>query len=160
MEDALGLPLDDAVAMSNDPRYLTGVMPAANIVSTANEVSLFFECLLRGGALNGQRVISRRAMARAVMPQNSGLVPDGTIKIPIRYGLGFMLGGKVFSLFGPDTESAYGHLGLTNVLAWADPERDISVAFLNNGNPLIAPEMVAWMAVPRTIGQRFPRQRS
>ena len=160
MKEALGIPLTEAVSMSNDPRYLTGVMPAANVVSTANEVSLFFECLLRGGSLNGQQIISRRALARALVPQNSGLVPDGTIKIPVRYGLGFMLGGKVISLFGPDTESAFGHLGLTNVLAWADPERDISVAFLNNGNPLIAPEMVAWMAVPRTIGQRFPRQRS
>ena len=35
---ALGSPLDDLVNASNDPRFLTAIVPAANIVTTANEL--------------------------------------------------------------------------------------------------------------------------
>ena len=68
-----------------------------------------------------------------------------------------MLGGDLLSIFGPRTPQAFGHLGFTNVLAYADPERDISVAFLNNGKPLIAAELILWMRVMWTIGARIPR---
>ena len=29
----------------------------------------------------------------------------------------------MLSLYGRDTEHAFGHLGFTNILGWADPER-------------------------------------
>ena len=34
-----------------------------------------------------------------------------------------MLGAKVISLYGRDTDLAFGHLGLINIMGWADPER-------------------------------------
>ena len=49
----------------------------------------------------------------------------------MRYGLGFMLGGRRFSPFGPDTPEAFGHLGLSNVFSWADPERELVVGRLS-----------------------------
>ena len=39
-----------------------------------------------------------------------------------------MLGAKVISLYGRDTDLAFGHLGLINIMGWADPERGISAA--------------------------------
>ena len=77
--------------------------------------------------------------------------------LPVRYGMGFMLGGERLSFYGPQSARAFGHLGFTNVLAWADPDRDISVALMNNGKPFITPQLLAWLAVPRIIAQRIPR---
>ena len=56
--------------------------------------------------------------------------------IPIRYSTVMMLGESLFSLFGAKAPKAYGHLGLINIVSWADPDRDISVAFLNTGKSL------------------------
>jgi CubicO group peptidase (beta-lactamase class C family) len=71
-----------------------------------------------------------------------------------------MLGNRVFSFYGPRTPKAFGHLGFTNVLTWADPERDISVAFLNTGKPLMSSKMVGWFNVLRVLGNRIPRDRA
>ena len=46
------------------------------------------------------------------------------------------------------------------ILGWADPERDLSVALMNNGKPLIALELLAWLDVMRTISTRVPRDGS
>ena len=35
-----------------------------------------------------------------------------------------MLGADWLSPYGPDTRYAFGHLGFTNVVAWADPEEE------------------------------------
>ena len=82
---------------------------------------------------------------------------DRVILLPLRYSMGFMLGGRRLSFYGPATPRAFGHLGFTNVLYWADPERDLSVAFLNSGKPMFTPEALAWFAVMRTISHRVPR---
>ncbi|MFT5454501.1 MAG: CubicO group peptidase (beta-lactamase class C family) [Myxococcota bacterium] len=159
MKRSLGIPFEDAIAIANDPRFLTGVVPSGNVIGTANDASKFFEMLLRGGTLDGTRVLSQGALARALAPQNDGRQQDRIIKLPIRYGLGYMLGDEMVSFYGPGTPAAFGHLGFTNVLAWADPERDISVALMNNGKPFITPELVAWMRIMWTIAARIPRRR-
>ena len=50
-----------------------------------------------------------------------------------------MLGAQRFSLYGPDTEHAFGHLGFTNIIGWADPERAISVGLMTSGKPVVYP---------------------
>jgi hypothetical protein len=40
---------------------------------------------------------------------------------------------------------------------WADPQRDLSVAFLNNGKPFITLQLVKWLAVAREISSRIPK---
>lgn len=159
MKRSLGIPFESAISIANDERFLTGVVPPGNVIGTANEASRFFEMLLRGGELDGVRVLSRHTLARALAPQNDRRQQDRIIKLPVKYGLGFMLGDELVSFYGPGTPAAFGHLGFTNVLAWADPERDISVALMNNGKPFITPELVAWMRIMWTIGARIPRQR-
>ena len=54
---ALGAPVDRVIEISNDPRFLTGVVPAASVVTNANELSRFFEIFRRGGELDGVRVM-------------------------------------------------------------------------------------------------------
>ena len=68
----LGNPIDAVVELSNDPRFLTAVVPAANIVTNANELSRFFEIFRAGGELDGVRVMEPETIApgadRAVAP--------------------------------------------------------------------------------------------
>jgi CubicO group peptidase (beta-lactamase class C family) len=156
---AFGASMRELVEMANDPRFRTAVVPAGNIIATPEEISRFFEVLLCGGSFEGTRVFDQRTVARATRPQVMGQV-DRVLMMPIPLSMGFMLGGRTFGFFGPRTANAYGHLGFTNVLGWADPDRDISVAFMNTGKPLLSARMFAWLNVTRVIGTRVPRDRA
>jgi CubicO group peptidase (beta-lactamase class C family) len=68
-----------------------------------------------------------------------------------------MLGAKAMSLYGPDTDEAFGHLGFTNVMGWADPRRELSVALMTNGNPTVGPHLSALWKLTRTIGAAAPK---
>lgn len=151
LERALGLPPDDITRLSNDDRFLTGIVPAANVVTTANELSRFFELLRCEGELDGVRIMEGRTIRRAIV-ERSYREFDLTLGAPMRHSAGFMLGADAISLFGPDTDKAFGHLGYTNVLGWADPERDLSVGLITSGKPILHPGLPLLWALTRRIG--------
>lgn len=156
LKRALGVSADEVVEMSNEPRFLTGVVPSANVVTTAPELARFFDLLRRGGELDGVRIFEPRTIRRATVEQ-SYLEVDLTLGFPARYSTGFILGAKLLSLFGPDTDKAFGHLGYTNMLAWADPERALSVALLTSGKPILYPQLPEFWNVVRRIGAESPK---
>ncbi len=156
LKRALGASLDDCVYLSNDPRFITGVLPSANIFTTAEEMCTFFQCLLDDGMHDGREVFDRRCIRHAVAEQ-SWLEIDFTLMVPIRYGLGFMLGSKYYGLFGKDTEHAFGHVGLSNVFCWADPERKVSVALLNTGKPIAAGHVIPLFRFLLGVGSTFSK---
>jgi len=156
---AFGASMRELVEMGNDPRFRTAVVPAGNIIATPEEISRFFEMLLCGGTYEDARIFDQRTVSRAIAPQLSVQV-DRVLMMPIPLSMGFMLGLRSFGFYGPRTANAYGHLGFTNVLGWADPDRDISVAFMNTGKPLLSAKMLAWLNVSRVIGTRIPRDRA
>jgi CubicO group peptidase (beta-lactamase class C family) len=137
---ALGLPLDELVEAANDPRFRTAVVPAGNVITTANELSRLYEAMRRGGELDGVRVMKPETLATA-LEQQSHLEIDFSLGFPTRFSYGLMLGARVLSLYGRDTQHAFGHLGFTNMLSWADPERELSCAVLTNGKPALYPEL-------------------
>ncbi len=153
---ALGHPLDRLVDLTNDPRYLTGIVPAANLVTNANELSRFFEAMRRGGELDGVRVMKPETV-RDALAERSHLELDFSLGFPTRFSHGLMLGAQLISLYGRDTQHAFGHLGFTNMLAWADPERAISVAVLNNGKPVIYPELYRFLGTMQRITSEMPK---
>jgi CubicO group peptidase (beta-lactamase class C family) len=153
---ALSVDFNDAVEMSNDPRFLSAVVPAGNIISTADEASRFMQLLLQGGELDGVRVFDSRTITRAVIEQ-SYLEVDLTLLAPIRYSMGFMLGSNYASLYGLRTTRLFGHMGFTNVVVYADPERDISVALMTSGKPFIAPGVLRWLGLLQRIAYSCPR---
>ena len=153
---ALGTGLDELVDLTNDPRYLTGIVPAANTVTNANELSRFFEVMRRGGELDGVRVIETETIRRALV-ERSHLEIDFSLGFPTRFSYGLMLGAQILSLYGRDTQHAFGHLGFTNMLAWADPERAISVALLNNGKPIVYPELYRFLGTMQRITSEMPK---
>jgi CubicO group peptidase (beta-lactamase class C family) len=155
---AFGVEFRAAVELSNDPRFLTSIIPSANIVATANEASRFYQLLLNGGELDGVRILDPRTIQRATAEQ-SYFELDFTLGLPIRYAMGFMLGAKWFSLYGPDTEHAFGHLGFTNILSWADPERQVAAALMTSGKPLVYPELYYVYNILREIGRACLKER-
>jgi len=153
---SIGLGAREATELSNDPRFLTAIVPSGNVIGTAEEASRFFQLLLDEGELGGQRVFDRRTVRRAVAEQ-SHLEIDSFLGLPVRYGMGFMLGREGFSPYGPHTEHAFGHIGFTTVVAWADPDRDVAVALLTSGKPMITPGQVRWLQIARAISRCCPR---
>ena len=149
-------PLDEVVEISNQAPFLTVVIPAGNVITSANELSRFFELLRRGGELDGMRVLEERTMRRALAEQ-SYLDIDFSLGFPTRFSLGFMLGAKLLSLFGRDTEMAFGHLGLINMMGWADPERGLSAALITSGKAIIYPELPRFYAVMQGIASQTPK---
>jgi CubicO group peptidase (beta-lactamase class C family) len=153
---ALGLGLDNLVALTNDPRFLTGIVPAANTVTTAWELSRFFEIMRCGGELDGIRVIETDTIRDALI-ERSHLEIDFSLGYPTRFSHGLMLGAQLVSLYGLNTQHAFGHLGFSNMLAWADPERAISVAVLNSGKPIVYPEMYRFLGTMQRITSEMPK---
>ncbi|MDQ3365247.1 MAG: beta-lactamase family protein [Myxococcota bacterium] len=153
---ALSVDFVEAVRVSNDPRFLTSVVPAGNIVSTANEASRFMQLLLDGGTLDGVRVFETRTIERAIAEQTYFEL-DLTLGVPIRYSMGFMLGGRLASLYGLRTQRAFGHVGFTSVFIYADPSRDLAVSLMTTGKPALSPGLARTLLIMQTIAHRIPR---
>lgn len=142
MRRGLSASLEEVVDMANEELFLTTALPPANIVSTAAEMARFYEILLRGGELDGVRMMSPRAVRRAVEPRGRFTGIPG-----MRVGSGFILGQRV-GVLGRDTESLFGHFGLTSVFAWADPARGLSGAIIPTGKSVVAGNI----HLPRLLG--------
>jgi CubicO group peptidase (beta-lactamase class C family) len=152
----LGIGFREVVAMSNDRRFLTGLVPSGNVVATADDFGRFFQLLLDGGSQGGVSIFDPRTIRRATSEQ-SYLEFDFTLGLPFRYGMGFMLGAEWFGLYGPGTQHAYGHLGFTNVVCWADPERDVAAALMTSGKPFLYPQIYYLFDALRQIGLACPK---
>ncbi len=155
VERALGVSFEEAARVSNDPRWLTGIVPSGNIYATANEASRFYQLLLDEGTLDGVTVFDPRTVRRATA-EASYLEVDLTLGLPIHYGLGMMLGSDHFSIYGPNTPLAFGHIGLSQVLTWADPDRDIACALLTSGKPFVGLHLIRTYGVLRAISEHCP----
>jgi CubicO group peptidase (beta-lactamase class C family) len=153
---AIGVDFREACRISNDPKFLLGVVPAGNVVTTANELSRFYQLLLDGGTLDGTRIYEARTVRRATLEQ-SYLEIDLSLGMPFRYSLGFMLGADYLSIYGPDTRHAFGHLGFTNIISWADPERQLAGAILTSGKPLVYAQIYYAWDLMRQIGRLCPK---
>jgi CubicO group peptidase (beta-lactamase class C family) len=96
-------------------------------------------------------VLEPRTIRRATT-EKSYREMDLTLGVPLRYGAGLMLGARLLSLYGPDTELAFGHLGFTNIIGWADPERAVAGALMTSGKPVLYPELPDVWRIMRRIG--------
>ena len=143
MKRVLGESWGPVLRMSNDDRFLTGVIPSANVIVTARDIASFYQCLMNGGALDGTRVFEERTVANAVSADRTGMEIDRMLGLPMRYGTGFMLGTESVSLYGWNRPRAFGHVGMSNLFTWADPDRELVVALLTTGKPVIGGHLPA-----------------
>lgn len=155
----LGADLERVPGISNCPEFMSAVIPAGNLYATAEEAVAFFEMLRNGGRHQGRQLLAPETVARAVAPA-SRIRIDRSLMLPVRFSMGMVLGEKPFGLYGPDCRGAFGHLGFMNIICWADPHRQISVAILNTGKSASPDTLIAMGRLLRTIGKRIPRDAS
>lgn len=132
---AVGGTPDRIIPLSNTPLFLTSIVPSSSTVSNADELSRFAELLRRGGELDGVRILRPETLRTATTPCRRMRPDVATGLKPMRWGTGYMLGGKRFGPFGRNTESAFGHTGLVDIAVWADPARSLSAAVVSSGKP-------------------------
>ncbi|MFC4128018.1 serine hydrolase domain-containing protein [Nocardia rhizosphaerae] len=123
---ALGGRMDNASKAQADA-FLTAELPSGNLVTTAAELSRFYEILTRGGELDGVRIVEAGSLRAAIRPADRMLGAAGRVS-----RAGFELGGRR-SKFGRDTRFHFGRSGLTTQYGWADPARGLSGAVLTSG---------------------------
>ena len=152
----LGAPIGEVVELSNDARFLTSMVPSASLVTTANELSRFFEIFRRGGELDGVRVMRPDTVRQALTEQSRHEI-DLSLVFPTRFSYGLMLGAKVVSLYGRDTDEAFGHLGLINIMGWADPERGLSGALITSGKAIVYPGVQRFYGLMQRIASVTPK---
>ncbi len=124
---ALGGGMSSSMPESAIRDFLTAELPSGNLVTTAAELSRFYEILSRGGELDGVRVLSPEILRNAIRP--APRIPGIAGRVS---RAGFELGGRR-SKFGPHTESHFGRSGLTTQYGWADLRRGLAGAILTSG---------------------------
>lgn len=155
LERVIGTSLSEATDLSNDPRFLTGIVPSANLITTAHDIGIFYQCLLDGGEYRGVRVFEEKSILRARAVESKGQL-DRRLLLPVAYSTGFMCGSSGLSLYGWNHPRAFGHLGLSNIFTWADPDRALVVSLLTTGKPVLAPHVVALLQLVSAIHDAFP----
>jgi CubicO group peptidase (beta-lactamase class C family) len=154
---AIGGTVHQIIPFSNDPLFLTTVVPSSNTVSNADELSRFAEIWCRGGELDGVCVMQPETLRGAVR-ECRRLRPDfATGLAPLRWGTGFMLGSNRFGPFGRNAPAAFGHLGLVNIAIWADPERKLAAGLVSSGKPGRDPAPKRYTALMDRIAAEVPR---
>lgn len=149
-KQALSADFRDVVEISNSDYFMDAVVPAGNLYATAEELSRFYQMLLDDGLYEGRQVLAPDTIRRAIKPAVR-LRYDHTLKIPMRYSEGMMLGVNPFGLYGPMTGAAYGHLGFMNILGWADPARELSAGLMVTGKAILGGHLLALGQLLSTI---------
>jgi len=105
---------------------MNGVAGHAGLFSTGDDLAIFCQMLLNGGAYNGLRLLS--PLTIAAMTQPRAVSENGAAR-----GLGWDIAttfsankGDLFPL------GSFGHTGFTGTSIWIDPASDSFVIFLSN----------------------------
>jgi CubicO group peptidase (beta-lactamase class C family) len=123
-----GRDLKDTFEQDNNlPEALMAFVPAAGLVTNARSLAGFYDALLGG------RFISAQTLQRYA--GDAPLAMDRSNRIPMRMARGFMLGNRTPSIYGWwNTHRVFGHAGAFSTLGYADPDRQLAVAIVTNGN--------------------------
>ncbi len=102
--------------------YMRGIAAHAGLFSTAVDVSRFAIAMLRGGILDGQRVLRRETIERFTAYADSGRSNRalGWQKAPAAWAGHWM------------SSRAFGHTGFTGTSIAIDPELDLYIILLSN----------------------------
>lgn len=117
------------VGQVHDPRAwaLGGAAGHAGLFATADDVARFCQMILRGGELDGRRVLKAETVRAMTIPRR---LPDGT---GCR-GYGFDIDTAYSSCRGERfaAGSTFGHTGFTGTMFWIDPANDCYFVLLTN----------------------------
>lgn len=115
---------------------LQAVIPAANGVASADALATIYAMLANGGEWQGQTLIDHSTFQQLSTPQVTGL--DAVMPASMQWRLGYH---RLFTLCAHDKSagktvdsqsSGFGHMGYNGSVAWCDPSRQLSFAFIHN----------------------------
>ena len=137
---------DSSLLMFNDPEVRALGVPGGGAVSTAADVAMFYQALMRNAG-----TVWRPEFLAGTLGRVRVHLPDPMTGAPANYGLGVVIAGddryKPYRGMGSRvSERAFGHQGVGGQVAWGDPASGISFCLLTNGldaNPLRSAQLCA-----------------
>lgn len=151
----LGASFTKVIDVSNEEGFLTSVIPAGNVYANADDASRVFQMLLDGGVFRGRRIFQPDTVEELVRPVGRRQF-DAMLVLPLRFSAGMMLGDNPAGMFGGNSRHAYGHIGFLNIIAWGDPDRDLSCAILCNGKSIAPSSFTRLVRIIATITKAIP----
>ncbi|MBO6223914.1 MAG: serine hydrolase, partial [Psychrobacter sp.] len=115
---------------------LQAIIPAANGVASAEALAIIYAMLANGGEWQGQTLIDRETFQQLATPQVVGA--DAVMPAQMHWRLGYH---RVFTLCDEERSIGdciqpqslrFGHMGYNGSVAWCDPARQLSFAFIHN----------------------------
>ena len=127
--DPKSLPFPEAANIFNRPEVHRAVVAGGGGIASARDMAKIYAMLAQGGEWDGKRYLSTETLQRSILPTNEQGTIDRSLRIPIIYGLGWMLG----HLARGASLRTFGHPGKGGQVCLADLDRELSFAFLNTG---------------------------
>ena len=113
----------------NRPETHRIVLPAGGGISSARDIAKFYAMVSLGAQWQGKQYLSKETLEFSITPTNTTEDIDRSLRLPIIYGQGWMLG----HLAQGATLRTFGHPGKGGQVCLADLDRQLSIAFLNTG---------------------------
>ncbi|SNT69533.1 serine hydrolase domain-containing protein [Psychrobacter sp. LV10R520-6] len=118
------------------PQTLQAVLPAANGVASAQALATVYAMLANGGKWQGRTLIDSATFSQLSAPQVTGM--DAVMPSNMDWRLGYH---RLFHLCQDERQvqgintsepEGFGHMGYNGSVAWCDPARQLSFAFVHN----------------------------
>ena len=119
-----------------DRKTLQAAIPAANGVASAQALATIYAMLANGGEWEGKTFIDEATFKQLSTPQVTGL--DAVMPAHMHWRLGYH---RLFNLCAHNDSAdeivdptllGFGHMGYNGSVAWCDPARRLSFAFIHN----------------------------
>lgn len=135
----------------SDGRHLEGLAPSGYVYSTANDMARYLAMYLRGGVLDGRRVLSEAGIGAMLTPAtNERTFPLQSQSFTAAYGAGWFVGP-----FGAAGDARWHQGSLPHFTAWTAllPDSDQAVVvMLNAGNQFeFGGANGAWSRIPQGV---------
>lgn len=110
-----------------DKDTMQAVIPAANGVASAQALATIYAMLANGGSWQGKVLIDSATFEQLSTPQVNG--HDAVMPANMKWRLGYH---RLFSICNDSAEQGFGHMGYNGSVAWCEPTRQLSFAFVHN----------------------------
>lgn len=116
--------------------FTDALLPAGGVISSAPDVARYAQMLLNGGAVDGERLLSRASVATMQTPAVDATVGPWAKDPHVSYGMGLYVGGAPF---GPENASFHpgGSPDFGSMLVLL-PEQKQTLVLLYNATPEVA----------------------
>lgn len=108
------------IELADNPKH---PIPAGGLYSTADDLARLYRCLLLGGSLEGQKLLSKPSIAEMTKTQTADIV-TGFVN-GMSWGLGFQVVKEPKGVTQMLSSGTFGHGGAFGTQGWIDPTKKI-----------------------------------